>query len=268
MEFRIASYASAFTPFNFILRIYEHIGKVATVASRLPGPFRIIGFALLKSFVIFLVVTLSAVLCLRWVTPPTSSFILQSKVAVFFAGERGAKVYHQWVAWPDISPNMPIAVVAAEDQRFPEHWGFDFESISDAIREHQAKGRLRGASTISQQVAKNLFLWPRRSWLRKGLEAYFTVLIELSWPKRRILEVYLNIIQFGDHTFGIGAASRRFFRKSPSKLTGHEAALLAAVLPSPGRMQPHRPSAYVLQRARWVQRQMKALGGSRYLRDF
>ena len=257
----------SFYTINFILNIFDHVGKVAIVASKLRKPFRIIKFALLKSFVIFLVVSLIAVLCLRWMTPQTSSFIIQSKVAEFFAGERGAKVYHQWVAWPDISPNMPIAVVAAEDQRFPEHWGFDLGAISDAIREHQANGRLRGASTISQQVAKNLFLWPRRSWLRKGLEAYFTVLIEFSWPKRRILEVYLNIIQFGDHTFGIGAASRRYFRKSPSKLTEHEAALLAAVLPSPGRMQPHRPSAYVLQRASWVQRQMKALGGSRYLRD-
>jgi len=161
---------------------------------------------------------------------------------------------------------VPIAVVAAEDQRFPEHWGFDLGSISDAIRERQAKGRLRGASTISQQVAKNLFLWSRRSWLRKGLEAYFTVIIELSWPKRRILEVYLNIVQFGEHTFGISAASRRFFRKSPSELKEHEAALLAAVLPNPGSMQPHRPSAYVLQRASWVQRQMKVLGGPRYLR--
>ncbi len=266
MEFRIASYTSVPTPFNFILRIFGHVGKLLTVAPRLPGPFRIVGFALLKSCVIFLVVTLSVVLCLRWVPPPTSSFILQSKAAEFFAGERGAKVYHQWVAWPDISPNVPIAVVAAEDQRFPEHWGFDLGSISDAIRERQAKGRLRGASTISQQVAKNLFLWSRRSWLRKGLEAYFTVIIELSWPKRRILEVYLNIVQFGEHTFGISAASRRFFRKSPSELKEHEAALLAAVLPNPGRMQPHRPSAYVLQRASWVQRQMKVLGGPRYLR--
>lgn len=235
-------------------------------APRLPGPFRFVGLVFLKSCVFFILLTLSTVLCFRWVTPPTSSFILQSRIADFFAGKNEAIVYHQWVAWQDISPNASIAVVAAEDQRFTEHWGFDLKAISDAIREHRAKGRLRGASTITQQVAKNLFLWSGRSWLRKGLEAYFTILIELSWPKRRILEIYLNNAQFGDHTFGIGAASRRFFLKPASELTAHEAALLAAVLPSPARMQPHKPSAYVLQRASWVLRQMKALGGPRYLR--
>jgi monofunctional biosynthetic peptidoglycan transglycosylase len=171
------------------------------------------------------------------------------------------------VAWDAISPYAGIAVIASEDQRFAEHWGFDLDSIQDAIEEREGGGRSRGASTISQQVAKNLFLWPGRSWLRKGLEAYFTVLIELLWSKQRILEVYLNVAQFGDRIFGVDAASRRFFGKRASALSAREAALLAAVLPNPVRMRADDPSPYVRERARWIQRQMQSLGGPGYLRE-
>lgn len=160
----------------------------------------------------------------------------------------------------NIPRHMALAVVAAEDQNFPHHFGFDVDAITRAV-EHNEKGRtVRGASTISQQVAKNLFLWSGRSYVRKGLEAGLTVLIELLWPKKRILEVYLNIAEFGDGTYGVNAAARRFFNKPPDRLTAQEAALLAAVLPSPKRSSATHPSAYVRQRAQWIQTQMRQLG--------
>jgi monofunctional biosynthetic peptidoglycan transglycosylase len=157
-------------------------------------------------------------------------------------------------------------VVAAEDQNFPRHWGFDFESILDALQQQGRRRRLRGASTITQQVARNLFLWSGRSYVRKGLEAYFTLLLELLWPKRRILEVYLNIAEFGDGTYGVAAAAQRFFGKRPTDLQGQEAALLAAVLPNPARLHVRNPSAYVRERAGWIEEQMAHLGGPAYLR--
>ncbi len=170
-----------------------------------------------------------------------------------------------------ISSRLAVSAVAAEDQKFPTHHGFDLESIADAMaknakRTRRAK-RPRGASTISQQVAKNLLLWPGRNFVRKGIEAYFTVLIETLWPKRRILEVYLNIAQFGPQIFGAEAASRKFFGKPASQLTSREAALLIAVLPNPKRMNARNPSAYVERRANEIERAANQLGGSDYLRD-
>jgi monofunctional biosynthetic peptidoglycan transglycosylase len=162
---------------------------------------------------------------------------------------------------------MRLAVVAAEDQKFPHHWGFDFESIEDAVQHKGPRGRLRGASAITQQVARNLFLWPGRSYIRKGLEAYFTVLLEGLWPKRRILEVYLNIAEFGDGAYGVYAASQTFFSKRPAELQTQEAALLAAVLPNPARLHVRNPSAYVHERAGWIEEQMTRLGGPAYLQN-
>src|SRR3990170_3240644 len=156
---------------------------------------------------------------------------------------------------------MSLAVIAAEDQNFPFHFGFDFEQIEKAIEQSNRGRRLRGASTITQQVAKNLFLWEGRSFIRKGLEAYFYVLLELFWPKRRILEVYLNIAEFGDGTHGVYAAAKTFFGKHPSELTPSEAALLAAVLPHPKHLHANTPSPYVEERARWIEEQMEQLGG-------
>ena len=202
------------------------------------------------------------VLAWRWIDPVSTSFILQRKASELIAGGNARDVKHTWVAWEAISPQAGIAVIASEDQRFAEHWGFDLDSIQDAIEERQSGGRLRGASTITQQVAKNLFLWSGGGWVRKGYEAYITVLIEMFWSKQRILEVYLNIAQFGDRTFGVGAASRRFFAKRPSALNAREAALLAAVLPNPVRMRVDDPSRYVQSRARWIQEQMRRLGGA------
>ncbi len=161
---------------------------------------------------------------------------------------------------------MALAVVAGEDQLFPEHWGFDLESIREALERQERGGRLRGASTITQQVAKNLFLWNGRSYLRKGLEAYFTILLELLWPKSRTLEVYLNIAEFGDGIYGVNAASKIYLRKSPLRLNKRDAALLAAVLPNPKHFKVSNPSAYVRKRQQWILRQMKQLGGVGYLR--
>jgi monofunctional biosynthetic peptidoglycan transglycosylase len=206
-----------------------------------------------------------AMLLLRWVDPPTTAFILHSRAVATHGGRSDYTPHYAWVDWAQISPSAPLAVIAAEDQRFPEHHGFDLDAIGDALRERAEGGRVRGASTISQQVAKNVFLWPGRSLTRKVLEAYLTVLLEALLPKRRILELYLNIAQFGEGVYGVGAASRRYFAKPPSALRAEEAALLAAVLPAPARMHVDRPSPYVLERRRWILGQMKQLGGAGYL---
>lgn len=211
--------------------------------------------------------TVVMVLCLRWVPPLTSAFMVEKRLANLYGGKRQKVIRYRWVDWESISPDMRLAVVAAEDQNFPHHWGFDFESIMDALQKKGKKRRLRGASTITQQVARNLFLWPSRSYVRKGLEAYFTVLLEFLWPKRRILEVYLNVVQFGDGTYGVSAAAQTLFAKRPAELSQQEAALLAAILPNPIRLDARRPSAYVQERVRRIEEQMAHLGGPAYLRD-
>lgn len=205
------------------------------------------------------------VLLLRWVPVPLTSFMLQDRIAALRSGGKGHGFEHDWVAWDEISPNAAVAVVAAEDQKFAYHLGFDVESIDKAMKDAQRGRRLRGASTISQQTAKNLFLWPGQSWVRKGFEAWFTLLIEALWPKQRILEVYLNSAEFGRGVWGVEAASQRFFGKPARRLSRQEAALLAAVLPSPKRFRVDAPSGYVRQRQAWILQQMSALGGSAYL---
>ncbi|MBX3702826.1 MAG: monofunctional biosynthetic peptidoglycan transglycosylase [Steroidobacteraceae bacterium] len=167
--------------------------------------------------------------------------------------------HHDWVPWAAISRHAATAVIAAEDQKFLEHGGFDFEAIDQALTAAQRGRRLRGASTISQQVAKNLFLWPGQSWARKGLEAWFTLWIEALWPKRRILEVYLNSAEFGPGVWGVEAASRRYFGKPAARLDRAEAALLAAVLPNPKRLRVARPSHYLRERQDWILWQMGML---------
>ena len=157
--------------------------------------------------------------------------------------------------------------MASEDQQFPVHWGFDFDEIQDAIKENKTRKRPRGASTISQQVAKNVFLWNGRSYIRKGLEVYFTVLIELIWGKKRILEVYLNVAETGPLTFGVEAASQRYYGHTAKLLSRDEAARIAAVLPNPIKFSIQNPSGYVLRRTRQISRQMRALGGQKYLKN-
>ena len=193
----------------------------------------------------------------RWLAPPTSAFMLREQ----FAG-RARSVHQRWVPYERISRNLALCVIAAEDQKFPAHHGFDVDAIVRATQEQRR--RPRGASTISQQLAKNLYLWPGRSFVRKGLEAYFTVWLEQTWSKRRILEVYLNVVEFGPGIFGAGAASERMFGKPPSELTLYEAALLTAVLPSPKRMSAANPSPYVRERASQIERLARALG-TRYV---
>lgn len=212
----------------------------------------------------FLAVTAALVLALRWIDPPTSAFMLRERLAAWSAGDATFKLRHRWVDGAQVSPHAKVAVIAAEDQKFMDHHGFDLESIGQALEERE-RGRVRGASTISQQVAKNLFLWSGQSWVRKGLEAYFTVLIETLWPKERILEVYVNVAEFGKGVFGVGAASELYFRKPAARLSVPEAALLAAVLPNPKRLRIGSPSAYVRSRQRWIIAHMRQLGGTSLL---
>lgn len=169
-------------------------------------------------------------------------------------------IRYRWVDSKNISPYAGIAVMASEDQRFPEHYGFDLNSIQSSIDTYREGGKLRGASTISQQVAKNLFLTPSKSFWRKGIEVWFTVLIEVLWPKERILEVYLNIAEFGDHLFGMEAASQHYFGISAKRISRSQAALLAATLPNPHRLRAAHPTVYLLRRQRWILRQMSNLG--------
>ena len=206
------------------------------------------------------VLTILMVLPWRWVPPPTTAFMLQEHTL----GE--GTVHYQWVPWDGISSHLPIAAVAAEDQKFPDHFGFDFDEIGKALERNRSGGRLRGASTITQQVAKNLYLWPGQNLVRKGLEAYFTLAIELLWPKRRILEVYLNVAEFGPGVFGAVAASRHAFGREPAELTPHQAATLIAVLPSPKRMSAAAPSEYVMRRTGEIEAAVAQLGGATYLR--
>lgn len=214
----------------------------------------------------WLAVTVGLVLMLRFVPPVASAVMVTDKISAQLSG-RDSSLYYQWTPWKDISPQMPLAVVAAEDQHFPAHHGFDFASIRQALLHSSQGRRLRGASTISQQVAKNLFLWHGRSWLRKGLEVWFTVVIETLWPKQRILEVYLNIAEFGPGVYGVGAASKIYFDTLPERLDARQASLLAAVLPNPRVRKVRAPSAQVVQRAAWIRRQMRQLGGVAYV-DF
>ncbi|MBB6095872.1 monofunctional biosynthetic peptidoglycan transglycosylase [Povalibacter uvarum] len=222
---------------------------------------RIAGWLLLS----WIVLTVSAVLLMRWIDPLTSAFMVRERIVASTSKPQYA-VRQRWVDAKDISPQMKLAVIASEDQTFPDHYGFDFKSIDKALDERESGRRVRGASTISQQVAKNLFLWSGKSWIRKGLEAYFTVLIETLWPKERILEVYLNIAEFGKGVFGVGVASETYFKKPAVRLNTYDAALLAAVLPNPKRLRANAPSRYVRSRQEWIVGQMRGLGGTALLK--
>ncbi len=209
---------------------------------------------------LWLMLTLALVLPWGYLPLPTTSFMLQS------AWQTRRPYSSRWTAYRNIPPEMALAVIAAEDQRFPSHKGFDFEEIGAALRDYQQGGNLRGASTISQQVAKNLYLWPGRSAIRKGMEIWFTAWIELLWSKERILTVYLNVAQMGDRTFGVGAASRQFFEVKPKELTEAEAALLASSLPNPQIYRVDEPSSEMYDKQDWILRQMHQLGGADYLK--
>ncbi len=219
-----------------------------------------LGRAILYLAAAFLIVSVASVAALRVIDPPLSAVMAEASLDADLAGDRKFQLQHSWVALDRISPELPLAVMASEDQKFPEHHGFDVEAIESAYETNQQGGRIRGGSTISQQVAKNLFLWSGRSYVRKAIEAYYTVLIEALWPKRRILEVYLNIAEFGLGIYGAEAAAQHFFHEPAARLGRSEAALLAAVLPNPRRYSVAAPSRFVQERRDWIEGQMQALG--------
>jgi len=205
-----------------------------------------------------LLTSITAVLTFRWVDPPASAFMVQDLV-------EDVKVKQRWVPIERVSRSMIKAIIASEDQNFEQHYGFDLEAIEKALQHNQKiaerparrKRNFKGASTLTQQTAKNMFLWRSRSWLRKGLEVYFTVLMEVLWPKKRIAEVYLNTAEFGKGIYGVESAAQQYFGKSASELTLDESALLTAVLPSPKRFKVNNPSPYVLQRKEWIINQVQ-----------
>ncbi|GAB6196653.1 monofunctional biosynthetic peptidoglycan transglycosylase [Lysobacter xanthus] len=215
--------------------------------------------------VLFFVVTVVQVASLRFIDPWFSSFMAIRQVEAWAEGDLRFGVAYDWRDLDRIAPSLPVALVAAEDQRFAEHFGFDLEAIEKAERANARGRKIRGGSTISQQLAKNLFLWGGRSYVRKGIEAWYTLLIEAMWPKQRIIEVYANVVEFGDGVYGAQAASRRYFRKDASRLTAAECARLAAVLPAPKRYSVTKPGPYVARRARAIERQMRMIGGRGYL---
>lgn len=220
---------------------------------------RRIGRLAARALLAALALSAGPVLCVRAVDPPASAVMLQRRLASLGSG--APAVDHVWVSLAEISPALQLAVVAAEDQKFPRHRGFDLEAIGDALDDAEAGGRLRGASTISQQVAKNLFLWPGRSFLRKSLEAWLTVWLEALWPKRRILEVYLNVAELGGPgVFGAEAASRRCFGRPAAALGARDAALLAATLPSPRTLRCDAPTSSLRARAARIEAAAARLG--------
>lgn len=215
----------------------------------------------------FCLISIGQVLLLRWVDPPASSFMAIRQVSGWLDDGIDYRIDYRWRDLTAVSAQLPIAVVASEDQRFPYHHGFDFESMQKAFQSNRNGRKTRGGSTISQQLAKNLFLWSGRSYARKALEAWYTLWIELLWPKRRILEVYVNVVEFGDGVYGAEAASRRFYGKPAESLDRTEAARLAAVLPNPKHYSAADPGPYVKRRTRAIERQIRRLGGPGYLDD-
>jgi monofunctional glycosyltransferase len=215
----------------------------------------------------FCLTSIGQVLLMKWLDPVTSSFMATRQVSAWLHGDWQFGIAYRWRALERISSQLPVAVVASEDQRFPVHNGFDLQSMQKAYQSNARGKKVRGGSTISQQLAKNLFLWSGRSYLRKGLEAWYTFWIEALWSKRRILEVYVNVVEFGDGVYGAEAASKRFFGKPAGALSRTEAARLAAVLPNPKRYDANNPGPYVQRRTRAIELQIRRLGGPGYLRE-
>ncbi|QDX31611.1 monofunctional biosynthetic peptidoglycan transglycosylase [Dickeya poaceiphila] len=213
-----------------------------------------------------LAIWLAAILLFAFLPVPFSAVMIDRQLSAWLSGDVVYVAHSEWVSMDEIAAVAPLAVIAAEDQKFSQHWGFDFDAISAALKHNeQHENRIRGASTLSQQTVKNLLLWDGRSWLRKGLEAGLTAVVERVWTKRRILTVYLNIAEFGPGIFGIEAASHQFFNKPASQLTAAEAALLAAVLPNPIHYRASKPTGYIMRRQQWILRQMRHIGGENFL---
>lgn len=212
-----------------------------------------------KTCVIFIILSIVSVIAFRWVPVPLTPLMLIRNIEQI-GGDKGMIMEHDWVPLEEISPKLQLAVVCSEDQNYLKHYGLDFGAIEKAMKENEKGKRTRGASTISQQTAKNVFLWPGRSYIRKGLEVWFTLLIETFWNKERIMEVYLNSIEMGKGIYGAQAASKHWFHKSAKKLTKDEAAAIAAILPNPLQYKANPPSSYITGRKAWIKQQMNFWG--------
>ncbi|MBL1459211.1 MULTISPECIES: monofunctional biosynthetic peptidoglycan transglycosylase [unclassified Methylophaga] len=223
--------------------------------------YRFLLKVLLLTILTFVLLSLLLVLPFRWVNPPITMVMADR----WITSNEDFQLRKTWLSWDEMPKHAALAVITSEDQKFPLHSGFDLKAIQQALKERERRGGLRGASTISQQVAKNMYLWTGRSWFRKGLEVWFTLLIELSWSKQRILEIYLNIAEWGPGVFGLEAASQYHFGRSAINLTPMQAALLASSLPSPLNYNPARPAQHLLKRAEWNLQQQRRLGGTSWL---
>jgi monofunctional biosynthetic peptidoglycan transglycosylase len=218
-----------------------------------------------KLMLYFFIGSVALAIIYRFVPPPFTYLMIQRLVEQKMDGE-DLKLRKDWVSIDEMSPYLVRAVIASEDQHFNEHWGFDIAALQKAYQHNQKSKKVKGGSTISQQVAKNVFLWPGRSYFRKGLEAYFTILIEISWSKKRIMEIYLNEIEMGNGIYGAEAAAKKYFRKPAKDLSKRESALIAAVLPNPIRWTPANPNAYIQRRQYRILRAMRYVGKPEYLK--
>lgn len=221
--------------------------------------FKLIWRLVWKTAMWFFIISIGLTVLYRFVPVPITPLMVIRVFEQTFDSEKEVRLRKDWVSFSEISKNAPQAVYGSEDQKFLEHNGFDIAAMEKAWENNKKGKRIKGASTITQQTVKNVFLWPSRSYIRKGLEAYFTVLVELIWSKERIMEVYLNVIEMGDGIYGIEAASQTFFNKPAAKLNRNQAALIAAVLPNPRRWSPAKPTSYILGRQAWILRQMNNL---------
>lgn len=219
-----------------------------------------LGWRVTKLAVIFFFSsTLLAVVLFSFINPPVTPLMVKRAFLKKPDGKR-VGIHKDWVSFKEISPAMMRAVIASEDNRFLDHWGIDVDAVQKAVEYNKRHRRKRGASTITQQVAKNVFLWPSRTWIRKGFELYFTVLIEVVWSKKRIMVVYLNVMETGNGLYGVEAAAQKYFRKPAAKLTRGEAALIAAALPNPRVRNPARPTPYLLRRQARIMDLMRKIG--------
>lgn len=222
------------------------------------------GLAICLAF--FIVLSVLSVLVFRWIPVPVSSVMIQREAEALMAG-KSLSYHYDWVSYDQISPQLKMAVITSEDQLFPFHHGFDQHQIEMALQSWRAGDALRGASTLSQQTSKNIWLWTDSDWVRKGVEAWFTVLIEAMWPKHRILEMYLNLAEWGPGIYGAQAAAEHYFGTSAARLTQRQAELLVSVLPAPLMWSPVRPDQHILEHIGWISHQEVQLGGLRYLEN-
>jgi monofunctional biosynthetic peptidoglycan transglycosylase len=227
---------------------------------------KVVSALIIKLVLTLFLLSIVWVLIYKWLPPPATLHMFKKRAEAGQKDKPNRKISYSFVDIDEVSVQVPLALIAAEDQLFLQHNGFDVKAMKGAFKSNLNGKRLAGGSTISQQVAKNVFLWHGRSYLRKGVEAYFTLLIELLWSKKRIMEVYLNIAEMGDQVFGVAAASRKFFNKDPRDLTRQQAALIASVLPNPIKYSVKKPSVAILRKRSRVVRNMKRLGGAVYVR--